>query len=102
MCLHSDEKFAVPESSEQNPVNSPHEPTDGKESSQSDTDPENDATEDEVNTSSEATELWKTFVDSLILVSCANSILLFSTKSLIQVPTWFYIILLLSFCYSIF
>ncbi|XP_076929896.1 uncharacterized protein LOC143594470 [Bidens hawaiensis] len=79
-----DEKFAVPESSEQNPVNSPHGPTDGKESSQSDTDPENDTTEDEVNTSSEATELWKTFVDSLILVSCADSILLFSTKSLIQ------------------
>ncbi|KAJ0538565.1 hypothetical protein HanHA300_Chr08g0276441 [Helianthus annuus] len=73
-CLHADEKFAVPELSERNPVNSPHGPTDA----------ESDTTVDEVSTSSEATELWKTFVDSLILVCCGDSVLLHSTKSLIQ------------------
>ncbi|KAF5794992.1 putative transcription factor WD40-like family [Helianthus annuus] len=69
-----DEKFAVPELSERNPVNSTHGPTDA----------ESDSTVDEVSTSSEATEFWKTFVDSLILVCCGDSVLLHSTKSLIQ------------------
>ncbi|KAK9063361.1 hypothetical protein SSX86_017231 [Deinandra increscens subsp. villosa] len=79
-----DEKFAVPELSEHNPMNSPNVPTDGNESVQSGSEPESDTTEDEVNTSSEATELWKNFVDSLVLVCCSNSMLLYSTKSLIQ------------------
>ncbi|KAI3731155.1 hypothetical protein L1987_62338 [Smallanthus sonchifolius] len=79
-----DENFAVPELPEQNAVNSPHGPTDGKEPLQSGTEPESDTTEDEVDTSSEATELWKNFVDSLILVCYGDSMLLYSTKSLIQ------------------
>ncbi|KAK1415488.1 hypothetical protein QVD17_31270 [Tagetes erecta] len=79
-----DEKFAVPELSEQNPVNLSPRPTDGKESFQSGTEPENDTNEDEANTSSETTELWTNFVDSLILVCCGDSILLYSTKYLIQ------------------
>ncbi|KAL8257468.1 hypothetical protein R6Q59_029509 [Mikania micrantha] len=79
-----DEKFAVPEFSDQNPISSPHELTDGKESLLSTTEPESDTTEDEVNTSSEAAELVKNFVDSLILICCSDSMLLYSTKSLIQ------------------
>ncbi|KAI7749886.1 hypothetical protein M8C21_019771 [Ambrosia artemisiifolia] len=82
--IGSDEKFAVPELSEQNPVNLPHSPAHGHEPLQSGTDPESDINEDEASTSSEATELWKTFDDSLILVCCGDSVLLHSTKSLIQ------------------
>lgn len=79
-----DERFSVPEMSEQNTLNSSQDSTDVKESLQSGTEPESDSTEAEVNTSSEATELWKNFVDSLILVCCEGSLLLYSTKSLIQ------------------
>lgn len=87
--LHADEKFSVPKLSEQNPVNSSQDLTDRKESLHSSTEPENESTEAEVNISSEATELWKNFVDSLILVCCEDSMLLYSTKSLIQVPLGF-------------
>lgn len=90
--MYADEKFAVPELSEQNPMNPSPGPTDGKEPLQSGTDSENDTNEGEANTSSEATELWANFVDSLILVCCGDSMLLYSTKSLIQVPIWVYVI----------
>ncbi|XP_024989537.1 uncharacterized protein LOC112524114 [Cynara cardunculus var. scolymus] len=77
-----EEKFSVPELSVQNTVNSSQDSTDGKESLQSHTEPDSDSTE--VNISSEGIELWKNFVDSLILVCCEDSMLLYSTKSLIQ------------------
>lgn len=81
-----DEKFSVPELPVQNTVNSSQDSTDGKESFQSHTESnsDSDSTEAKVNISSEATELWKNFVDSLILVCCEDSMLLCSTKSLIQ------------------
>ncbi|KVI04855.1 Synaptobrevin [Cynara cardunculus var. scolymus] len=81
-CLLAEEKFSVPELSVQNTVNSSQDSTDGKESLQSHTEPDSDSTE--VNISSEGIELWKNFVDSLILVCCEDSMLLYSTKSLIQ------------------
>ncbi|XP_071685700.1 uncharacterized protein [Rutidosis leptorrhynchoides] len=71
-----DENISVPDLSEQN--------TEVKETLESITEPESDSTEAEVNTSSEVVELWKNFVDSLILVCCEDSLLLYSTKSLIQ------------------
>nr|XP_043636522.1 uncharacterized protein LOC122607576 [Erigeron canadensis] len=79
-----DEKYSVRGLSEENPVNSAQDLTDRKESLQSSTEPESDSTETEVTTLSEDTELWKNFVDSLILVCCEDSMLLYSTKSLIQ------------------
>ncbi|GJU77640.1 transducin/WD40 repeat family protein [Tanacetum coccineum] len=80
----SDEKFSAPELPEQNPVNSSQDSTDGKESLQSPTEPESGSTEADLSSPSEATELWKNFVDSLILVCCEDSMFVYSTKSLIQ------------------
>ncbi|GJY95080.1 hypothetical protein Tco_0511441, partial [Tanacetum coccineum] len=78
------EKFSAPELPEQNPVNSSQDSTDGKESLQSPTEPESGSTEADLSSPSEATELWKNFVDSLILVCCEDSMFVYSTKSLIQ------------------
>lgn len=79
-----EEKFSIPELSVQNIVNSSQDSSDGKESLQSHTEPDSDLTEAKENISSEGIELWKNFVDSLILVCCEDSMLLYSTKSLIQ------------------
>ncbi|PWA85428.1 transducin family protein / WD-40 repeat family protein [Artemisia annua] len=79
-----DEKFSARELSEQNTVNSSQDSTDGKESLQSPTEPVSDSTEADVSSLSEATELWKNFVDSVILVCCEDSMFVYSTKSLIQ------------------
>lgn len=78
-----DESFPVPELPEENPTNSSQETTNEKDSSKS-TEPESESTEAEESTSSQPTELWKNFVDSLILICCEDSLLLHSTKSLIQ------------------
>ncbi|KAJ9553391.1 hypothetical protein OSB04_017436 [Centaurea solstitialis] len=81
----TDEKFPVPELSVQDTANSSQDSTDGKESSSpTNAEPESDSAEAKVNLSSEGIELWKNFVDSLILVCCEDSMLLYSTKSLIQ------------------
>lgn len=85
--MNADEKFYASELSEQNPVNSSQDSTDGKESLQSPTERESDSTEADLSSLSEATELWKHFVDSLILVCCEDSMFVYSTKSLIQVHT---------------
>ncbi|PWA39073.1 transducin family protein / WD-40 repeat family protein [Artemisia annua] len=82
--VNADEKFYASELSEQNPVNSSQDSTDGKESLQSPTEPESDSTEADLSSLSGATELWKNFVDSLILVCCEDSMFVYSTKSLIQ------------------
>ncbi|KAL7586763.1 hypothetical protein Lser_V15G36125 [Lactuca serriola] len=78
-----DESFSVPELPEENPANTSQETTNEKESLKS-TEPESESTEAEEKTSSQPIEPWKNFVDSLILICCEDSLLLYSTKSLLQ------------------
>ena len=98
--VHADEKFSAPYLSEQNPVSSSQDSTDGKESLQSSTEPESD-TEADLSSLSEATELWKNFVDSLVLVCCEDSVFVYSTKFLIQVHACFsFIFVIIIYAFS--
>lgn len=78
-----DESFSVPELPEENSVNSSQGTTNEKESLKS-AEPESESTEAEESTSNQPIELWKNFVDSLILICFEDSLILYSTKSLIQ------------------